>query len=103
MENSLPASAQSQVKSSPAVTKLKQHCEDVETLKAERQVIEAEIKGTNPDMKSIFLNTYAREGSISEQTMSTEALGHAFSSLQNQVCTRYLTGERRDKTLLIRA
>ena len=44
MESKIPASASSMISNSPSVAKLKELCETVETLKAERQVIEAEIK-----------------------------------------------------------
>ena len=84
MENSLPASANS-VKSSPSVNQLKQLCEEVETLKAERQAIEAEIKATNPDMKSLFLNSLHNEGTINEQELSMDTLNRAFGSLIQQV------------------
>ena len=42
------ASGSSDTSNSPNAAKLKALCESVETLKAERQAIEAEIKGTNP-------------------------------------------------------
>ena len=42
------ASGSSDTSNSPNAAKLKALCESVETLKAERQAIKAEIKGTNP-------------------------------------------------------
>ena len=45
MESQLP-DASGQVKQTPVVEKLHKFCEDMETLKAERQAIEAEIKET---------------------------------------------------------
>jgi hypothetical protein len=50
-----------------------------------RQVIESELKAVNPDMKPIFFDALNRDGSISEQTISTESLGRAFGPLQKQV------------------
>ena len=88
MESKMPASAGSKIGNSPSVAKLKQLCEDVETLKAERQVVEAEIKGTNPDMKNIFLKVHAQDGAINEEELSRETLNRAFSSLIDQVSNR---------------
>jgi len=67
------------------VEKLRKFCEDMETLKAERQAIEAEIKEKNVDMKQIFLNANASGGSINESEMSTETLNGAFRNLIDQV------------------
>ena len=84
MEGQLPASQGNSVKNSPVVEKLKQLCEDVETIKAERTVIESEIKNTNPNMRQVFLNANAK-GSFSEAEMSTATLDGAFKSLIDQV------------------
>ena len=80
----MPASQGNSVKNSPVVEKLKQLCEDVETIKAERSVIESEIKNTNPNMRQVFLNANAK-GSFSEAEMSTATLDGAFKSLIDQV------------------
>ena len=85
MESKIPASGGTIISNSPSVAKLKQLCEAVETLKAERQAIEAEIKSKNPDMKNVFLSAHANEGSINEEEMSKETLNRAFSSLLDQV------------------
>ena len=79
------ASGSSDTSNSPNAAKLKALCESVETLKAERQAIEAEIKGTNPDMKNVFLTTHGQEGAINEEEMSKETLNRAFSGLIQQV------------------
>ena len=85
MESQLPAAGgNGQVKDSPVVDKLKVLCETVDTLKAERQVIESEIKGSNPDMKQVFLNAN-KKGPINEAEMSTDTLNVAFKSLIEQV------------------
>lgn len=84
MESQLP-DASGQVKQTPVVEKLRKFCEDMETLKAERQAIEAEIKEKNVDMKQIFLNANASGGSINESEMSTETLNGAFRNLIDQV------------------
>jgi len=86
MESKMPgASGSTDNSNSPNATKLKALCESVETLKAERQAIEAEIKGTNPDMKNVFLNTHGQEGVINEEEMSKDTLNRAFSGLIDQV------------------
>jgi len=86
IEGKMPgASGSSDTSNSPNAAKLKALCESVETLKAERQAIEAEIKGTNPDMKNVFLTTHGQEGAINEEEMSKETLDRAFSGLIHQV------------------
>ena len=58
--------------------------EEVETLKAERAVIESELKNTNPDMQSTFLSA-AASGSLNEPNISLASLGRTFGPLQHQV------------------
>jgi len=57
----------------------------VETIKAERDAIEAELKSATVDMKSKFLNALAQDGAISEHAMSVESLGTVYGPLQRQV------------------
>lgn len=57
----------------------------METLKAERDVIESELKSATTDMKSSFLSALAKDGVISEPQMSVESLGHLYGPLQKQV------------------
>lgn len=59
--------------------------EDVETLKAERDAIECELKSATVDMKEVFLSSLAQEGAINEAALSTESLGRVFGPLQKQV------------------
>merc|ERR1719471_2402784 len=84
MEANLPAGS-NQVKSGPTATKLKSLCEDIETLKAERQVMESEVKSSNPDMKNTFLNVHSKEGVINEADLSQETLQIAFGPLIQQI------------------
>jgi len=67
-----------------STARLKELMEEVETLKAERQVIESELKGTNPDMKSTFLAASAA-GNLNEPNISLASLGRTFGPLQHQV------------------
>jgi len=84
MEANLPAGS-NQVKSGPTATKLKSLCEDIETLKAERQVMESEVKSSNPDMKNTFLNVHSKEGVINEAELSQQTLQNALGPLIQQI------------------
>merc|ERR1719516_751228 len=67
-----------------STARLKELMEEVETLKAERAVIESELKGTNPDIKSVFLQA-AANGTLNEPVLSVQSLGRTFGPLQQQV------------------
>lgn len=82
---SLPSAGASDNGSNPAIQRLKQLMEDVETLKAERDAIECELKSANADMKDEFLNALSQDGTINEVAISTESLGRLFGPLQKQV------------------
>lgn len=85
LASSLPSAGANTNSSNPAVQKLKQLMEDVETLKAERDAIECELKSATVDMKDVFLNALSQDGTISEPGISTESLGRVFGPLQKQV------------------
>jgi len=68
----------------PAASRLKELMEEVETVKAERVVIESEIKTTNPEMKSVFLSA-AASGELNEPVISAQSLGRVFTPFRNQV------------------
>jgi len=67
-----------------STSRLKELMEEVETLKAERAVMESELKGTNPDMKTVFLQA-AANGTLNEPVLSVQSLGRTFGPLQQQV------------------
>ena len=69
--------------SSDFLCRLKELMEEVETLKAERAVIESELKTTNPDMQSTFLSA-AASGSLNEPNILA-SLGRTLGPLQHQV------------------
>ena len=69
----------------PIAKTLLNQMESVDTIKAERQVIESEFKSMKPDMRKIFLDIYQKEGVISEATVSDASLTRAFGPLQKQV------------------
>ncbi|XP_024083246.1 programmed cell death 6-interacting protein [Cimex lectularius] len=72
-------------KDTPACLRLKQLMEEVETMKAERDVIEMELKSTMTDLKDVFLASLADQGHINEPAVSTETLGKAYGPLQQNV------------------
>lgn len=57
----------------------------METLKAERDVIESELKSATTDIKTTFLSALAKDGAIDEPNMSTESIGQCYGPLQKQV------------------
>lgn len=56
----------------------------METLKAERDTIECELKSASVDMKETFLAAI-HDGSVNEQALSLETLTRAYGPLQQQV------------------
>ncbi|KAK2582526.1 hypothetical protein KPH14_004820 [Odynerus spinipes] len=75
----------SAVQESSVVLQLRKLMEDVETLKAERDVIESELKSATIDMKATFLNALAKDSVIDEPNMSVESIGQCYGPLQKQV------------------
>nr|CAD7425918.1 unnamed protein product [Timema monikensis] len=73
------------VQESTAVNRLRILMEGVETIKAERDTIEHELKSATVDMKQSFLSALAKDGAIDEHIMSVENLGKVFGPLQRQV------------------
>jgi len=67
-----------------ASTQLKQLMEQVETLRAERAVIDSELRNANVDMKSVFLSA-AAGGGVNEPVLSVQHLDRAYSGVQGQV------------------
>ncbi|XP_026475185.1 programmed cell death 6-interacting protein [Ctenocephalides felis] len=68
-----------------SVTTLRNLMETVETIKAERDVIESELKSATFDMKNAFLRALAEDGTINEPAMSMQNLGQIMTPLQEQV------------------
>ncbi|KAL1491587.1 hypothetical protein ABEB36_012162 [Hypothenemus hampei] len=85
LEASLPSGNGSNVQNSSAVATLRNLMEEVETIKAERDAIESELKSATTDMKDKFLLSLAKEGEINEPALSYQALGQTYGSLQKQV------------------
>jgi len=57
----------------------------VETIKAEREAIESELKGTTFDMKDEFLIALQKDGAIDEPALSLARIGQVLNPLQQQV------------------
>lgn len=75
----------SALKESHSVTQLQKLMEDVETLKAERDVIESELKSATADMKSVFLAALGQDGAIDEPNLSVESIGKTYGGFSNQI------------------
>lgn len=82
IQSSIPAGGDS-VRNSPAVQRLRQLMEGVETLKAERDVIESELKSATIDMKDQFLQALAQDGAIDPANVVSH-VGKKLSPLQKQ-------------------
>ena len=54
-------------------------------MKAERDVIESELKSATTDMKSVFLAALAKDGVIDEPNLTVEHIGKCYGPLQKQV------------------
>ncbi|XP_078662086.1 programmed cell death 6-interacting protein-like isoform X4 [Branchiostoma floridae x Branchiostoma belcheri] len=80
--SSSPAAA---LQGSKCVTDLRQLMEEVETIKAERDVIESEIKEAKTDISSKFLTALAQDGVVNEESLSVGELDRMFGPLQQQV------------------
>lgn len=70
---------------SSCVQRLRHLMEQVETIRAEREAIEAELKSSTVDMKPKFLAALTQDGSVNEQALSVEMLGETLGPLQKQV------------------
>lgn len=85
LESSLPSGNGGNIQNSSAVATLKSLMEEVDTIKAEREAIESELKSATTDMKDKFLLALAKDGEINEPALSYNTLGQTYGSLQKQV------------------
>nr|KAG5695062.1 hypothetical protein BaRGS_032555 [Batillaria attramentaria] len=86
LEQSLPAAGNAgALQGNPVVQELRKLCEEVETIKAEREVIENEIKEAKFDMSSKFFAALAADGAINEEALSVEELDRVYAPLRQQV------------------
>lgn len=70
---------------SPSAQRLRQLMETVDTIKAEREVIESELKSATIDLKDQFLSALAQDGAINEPNISVGSIGKALAPLREQV------------------
>lgn len=75
----------SALQESSAVYQLRKLMEEVETIKAERDVVESELKSATANMKATFLSALAKDGVIDEPNLSVENMGKYYGPLQKQV------------------
>jgi programmed cell death 6-interacting protein len=68
-----------------SVQRLRGLLDTVETIKAERDVIESELKSATVDMKDQFLSALQQDGAINEPAISVSSIGLVLGPLQNQV------------------
>lgn len=85
INQSLPSGGGNTVSNSASVQRLKKLMESVETIKAERDVIESELKSATVNMKDQFLHALAQDGAINEPALSVAQIGKTLSPLQSQV------------------
>ncbi|XP_061174111.1 programmed cell death 6-interacting protein-like isoform X2 [Saccostrea echinata] len=71
--------------STGVVQKLRKLMDDVETIKAEREAIENELKEAKFDMTSKFFSALASEGAINEEMLSMSELDRIYGPLREQV------------------
>ena len=85
MARAVPSGSGADLRPSQPLETLRALMEQVEAIKAEREVTESELKHANFDMKGVFLKALAKDGAISESALSIETLGKGLQPLQSQV------------------
>ncbi|XP_017494153.1 PREDICTED: programmed cell death 6-interacting protein [Rhagoletis zephyria] len=85
IQEAVPAAGGNIDPNCPSVQKLKSLMEAVETIKAERDAIELELKSATFNMKDEFLTALQKDGAIDEPAISLSQIGRVLSPLQSQV------------------
>lgn len=85
LENACPASSGGNISNCSSVAELRRLMESVDTIKAEREVIESELKSATVDLKEQFLNALAQDGAINEPSISVGSIGKALAPFREQV------------------
>lgn len=83
LHQAIPAGGGS-INKGPAVSALRSLMDTVETIKAERDVIESELKSATVDMKDQFLRALAQDGAI-DPNLAISHVGKSLTPLQKQV------------------
>lgn len=81
----LPEAPENMSNDASAVRTLRSLMEEVETIKAERDVLESELKDATVELREQFLSALAADGAVDEPALSAAALGHALAPLQRRV------------------
>lgn len=84
LQGACPSGGGCNLSSCSSVQDLRRLMESVETIKAEREVIESELRSATVDLKDQFLSALAQDGAINEPSISVGAIGKAFSGLRDQ-------------------
>lgn len=85
LENACPASSGGNISNCSSVQELRHLMETVDTIKAEREVIESELKSATVDLKDQFLSALQQDGAINEPSISVGTIGKALAPLREQV------------------
>lgn len=85
LHSAIPACAGGSNSDCPSAQKLREFMENVETIKAERDAIESDLKSATINMKDQFLQALAQDGAINEPLMSVSHIGKTLAPLQQQV------------------
>lgn len=86
IQSSIPSTGgNSDACNSSAAKRLRVLMESVETIKAERDAIESELKTATFNMKDQFISALSQDGAINEPAISLAEIGKVLSPLQAQV------------------
>lgn len=85
LETAVPSSNKANVPNSSSIQMLKQLMESVATMKAERDVIESELKSATVNMRNEFLDALSKDGAINEPALSVTGIGKILGPMQNHV------------------
>lgn len=85
LQIAIPASAGGSNSNSPSAKKLAELMEQVETIKAERDTIEIDLKSATVNMKDQFIHALQQDGAINEPVISVAQIGKVLGPLQQQV------------------
>uniref|UniRef100_H2YHX1 BRO1 domain-containing protein n=1 Tax=Ciona savignyi TaxID=51511 RepID=H2YHX1_CIOSA len=98
LKNAVPSSSPlAALKGHPvSLVLLKQLCEQVGTIKAEREVMETELRTTTYDMTDKFTRILAEEGCLNEDSISPKELNRIYQPLIEQVND---SGDRQESLL----
>ena len=86
MTQAVPSGAISTVLAdNPVIQELKQLCEQAETIKAERDVIESELRNSNASLSQRFMSALAESGAINADDLTDEELINLYGDLTAQI------------------